>query len=182
MRRGCCAAALALLAGLIASEARADLPGPFWMPRPQRPMRHFPATPKPQVARIAIEGSDQVGETRLQIPRKLLGTLQGNSQTWGSWSLPNVPVWPVAITLGLVLGTCALRLARGRRRFAFVGVGLLLVSVALCDSVRVSANAPPPIGLLSRSMKVSGQVIVEIVEEGDSVKLILDKKHTWSKR
>jgi hypothetical protein len=180
MRRGSCAAALGLLAGFIAAEARADVAGPFRPPRPQEFRGdQLPAAPKPQVARVVIEASDRVPETRLQIPRKLLATLQADAQASGGWGLRAVPLWPVALTLGLVLAGCALRLARGRRPFAFVGVGLLLVALALSTQESVSAHQPlPPIP----NFKISGQIVVEIVPDGDAIKLLLDKKHTWPTR
>jgi hypothetical protein len=88
-------------------------------------------------------------------------------------------LWPVALTLGLVLAGCALRLARGRRPFALVGAGLLLAAVALNTQVSVSAHQPLP---RIPDFEMSGQVVVEIVPEGDAIKLLLDKKHTWPTR
>jgi hypothetical protein len=179
MRRTLFALALVLLPHLMAGAARADV-APFpWM-RPQRPWERF-APPSPPAVQLTVEVDARAKATRLLIPRKLLPTLRtaslGNErrerQAWGG-----IPVWATALTLSLAVGCCGLSLSRPRRICA-AAVPLLLAALLLMGREEAFAKQPlPPLP----NFALTGQVVVEVVEEGSAVRLILDKNHTWPTR
>jgi hypothetical protein len=160
----------------LAGEGRADAPRPPWVPRPVRPPIHLLQPPSTSVV---VEVSDHTAGTRLQIPRKLLATLQAAAPGVGRetrWALTGLRFWALALALGAGLGFCGIRILRTRGPAAAAGLGLLLGAVLLAWPEPAAAIQPPP---QPPNFGISGQVIVEVVESGDAIKLVLDKTRSW---
>jgi hypothetical protein len=177
MRSMLCVLVVVWLLGLTV-ESRADV-APPWIRRSPRPPMHLL---RPRTTPVVIEVSDHTAGTRLQIPRKLLATLQAAAPGAGRdtrWALAGVPFWALALTLGAGPGFCVIRVLRSRGPAAAVGLGLLLAAALLAWPEPASAIQPPP---QPPSFGLSGQVTVEVVESGDAIKLVLDRKQSWPMR
>ena len=143
---------------------------------------------------LTVEVDDRVKEMRLQIPANLRPPAAPAAPARGAsaWHLPTV-VAGVALTLSLATGGLWL-LRRGSARRA-AAVGLLLALFALGGAV-LFANAPiglggferppppfllpappgpPPTLLLPADVRLPPNLVLEVVEKGDGVKLIVNK-------
>jgi hypothetical protein len=134
---------------------------------------------------LTVEVDDRVKEMRLQIPANLLppAAPAAPARGAGAWHLPTV-VAGVALTLSLATGGLWL-LRRGTTRRAAAGallLGLFALGGALLADVPVRPRprppAPPgplPTLLLPADVKLSPNIVLEVVEKGDGVKLIVNK-------
>jgi hypothetical protein len=157
----------------------------------------LPARERPEVlprgarrATLTVEVDDRVKEARLQIPANLLPpaapAAPARGADAGPWHLPTV-VAGVALTLAFATGGLWL-LRRGTTRRVAAG-GLLLALFALGGTAlfadipgpgrgRPRPPAPPgplPTLLLPADVRLSPNIVVEVVEKGDGVKLIVNK-------
>jgi hypothetical protein len=119
-----------------------------------------------------VEVSEKVRETRLLIPRKLFSAWQAD-RPQASAAAP--PLWVAGVALGLSAAFGGLWLVRRGRTLA-AGMAVALVAVgatlSLSGPVRAKARAQlPPVP----NFTIADQVVVEVVEQGDSVRLILPK-------
>jgi hypothetical protein len=138
---------------------------------------------------LTVEVDDRVKEARLQIPANLLppAAPAAPARGAGAWHLPTV-VAGVALTLSLTTGGLWL-LRRGSTRRA-AAAGLLLALFALGGTAlladippgrgrpRPQPPAPPgPAGtlLLPADVRLPPNLVLEVVEKGDGVKLIVNK-------
>jgi hypothetical protein len=162
---------------------------------PQRPPR-LPAGERKEVlprgaARVSltVEVDDRVKEARLQIPANLLpaaGAAPARGADAGPWHLPTV-VAGVALTLALASGGLWL-LRRGTARR--VAAGALLLGLFAMGGAALFADIPPgrgrpkrppappgplPTLLLPADVRLAPEIVVEVVEKGDGVKLIVNK-------
>ncbi|HZY84544.1 MAG TPA: hypothetical protein VFE78_06920 [Gemmataceae bacterium] len=140
-------------------------------------------------ATLTVEVDDRVKEPRLQIPANLLPAAAPATapRKADAWHLPTV-VAGVALTLSLASGGLWL-LRRGTTRRAAAGALLLalfaLGGTALFADIpgpgqRARPRPPAPAGplptlLLPADVRLSPNIVVEVVEKGDGVKLIVNK-------
>jgi hypothetical protein len=162
---------------------------------PQRPRRPEGERKEvlPRGARrvsLTVEVDDRVKEARLQIPANLLppAAPPARGADAGPWHLPTV-VAGLALTLSLASGGLWL-LRRGTTRR--VAAGALLLGLFALGGAALFANAPilnvferpppkppapqaPPTLLLPADVRLSPNIVVEVVEKGDGIKLIVNK-------
>jgi hypothetical protein len=168
MKRSWCIVAAGLLVLAAGGPLRADLPGPRrYAPGPPIPL------PKPNAVPLVIETRPDVRQARLIVPRSLLHLARPVRAAAGlrPWTLPLT-----AVALSLAAG--GLFLLRGRVRLGAAAVLVLAGAVALSTGWNrtEAANAPPPVELLRPSLPANiplEQVSVEVVPEGDTVRLLL---------
>jgi hypothetical protein len=143
---------------------------------------------------LTVEVDDRVKEARLQIPANLLPpaapAAPARGADAGPWHLPTV-VAGLALTLSLASGGLWL-LRRGTTRR--VAAGALLLGLFALGGAALFANAPilgntfaqplPPFAappgplpnlLLPADVRLSPNIVLEVVEKGDGVKLIVNK-------
>jgi hypothetical protein len=137
---------------------------------------------------LTVEVDDRVKEMRLQVPANLLppAAPTAPARGAGAWHLPTV-VAGVALTLSLTTGGLWL-LRRGTTRRA--AAGALLLGLFALGGAALFANAPmfvrpvpqfaapagpPATLLLPADVRLSPNIVVEVVEKGDGVKLIVNK-------
>jgi hypothetical protein len=179
MRRIAFALALLALPHLTADAARADAaPFPFGIGRPQRPWGPG-APPSPPVVRLIVEVDAGAKATRLLIPRNLLPALKTAALSAGHGEAEvRFPLWAVIVSLSLAAVCCCLRLTWPRRICAAACPLLVLVVLFACREEALAKQPQPPLP----NFALTGEVGVEVVDEGNSVRLILDKAHTWPTR
>ncbi|HYT90406.1 MAG TPA: hypothetical protein VEL76_17000 [Gemmataceae bacterium] len=179
MRRVVFALAVVVLPDLLAGAARADVPRPPWVPRPNPYAQRLP---QPPVTRLVIETDGRAKETRLLIPRQLLPQLKTaalGGRNGDRQATAGLGFWAMALTLGVALACCGLRLVWPRRAFAAAGLTLVLAAVVLAGGEQAFARpCPAPIP----DFTATGQVVVTVVEEGNAVRLVLAKNPTWPTR
>ena len=157
---------------VLAGSLQANAPPPLY------PRKGIDA-PAPVKAPVYIETNPAGPQVRLVIPKKLLAHVTPWAANPGPadnlfarWN----KVLPLAagLSLGLILVPIGLGKAKGRR--LAVAIGMLLALTATCFLSQTS-RAHPPIGLPPPipPFKLSGQVTVEVVEEGDAIRLIFNK-------
>jgi hypothetical protein len=181
-------------------EAWADLAVPFpysLFPQKNAFSRIRPGPiPKYNIMGLDIEIAEGARVARLLVPRQRLNILEiqgtfakalpneGNSKTI---TPPRFAVIAAgaALTLGLTLG--GLWLVRYRGHFTGRGLLVLITVVSLTGvgSATLWANAPPPTRFVRDltpvdfqfipGNKFAGKVVVETLEEGDRLKLILNR-------
>jgi hypothetical protein len=179
MRQIVVALVVVLLSALVVSAVGANPVVPPGMPGTQR--QRWEPVSQPPVARMVIEADAHAKATRVQVPRNLLPALKTAAlgQKAADQAQSRFAFWVMALTLGVALTCCGLRLARPRRKYAAAGLALVLGAVLLVDQEQVVARQPlPPIP----DFTVTGQVVVEVVDKGDAVRLILAKNQTWPTR
>lgn len=156
----------------------------------RRPLREL-KEPLPRGARrvsLTVEVDERVKEARLQIPANLLpAAVPARGADAGPLHLPTVAAG-VALTLAFVTGGLWL-LRRGTTRRVAAG-GLLLALFALGGTALLADIAPgrgrgpkpPPPGgpagtlLLPGNVQLPPNLVLEVVEKGDGVKLIVNKE------
>jgi hypothetical protein len=163
---------------LIVSSIQANAPAPVFLRRDARmdPRNYSPAPANPPVH---IETSADGPQVRLVIPKKLLAQMPAGTAIQGPadnlfarWN----KVLPLAagLALGLILVPIVLGKVKGRRLAAAIGLLLALTATYFPSQ---TSRAHPPIGLPPPipPFKLTGQVTVEVVEEGDAIRLIFNK-------
>jgi hypothetical protein len=179
MRQIAFALALVALPHLTAGAARADAGFfPFGIGRPQRPWGPGAPPQSPPVVRLTVEVDPGAKATRLLIPRNLLPALKTAALSVGhgdAEARAGFPLWAVIVSLSLAVVCCCLRLTWPRRICA-AACPLLVMMLLLTGREAALAKQPlPPLP----NFALTGQVVVEVVEEGSAVRLILDKAHAW---
>ena len=151
------------------ASARADIRVP---PEKKEPVR---ITSKVTIKHGAIKGVDRNIVAKLIVPVGLVhpadapragAAPRGNER--GSWR-GNPGTWIAGIALSLAAVSLAF-VVRGKRTTRNVAVAVLCWAVLLGTYGAVQANAPPPIKL---ERPAAPQIVIELVEEGDSVTLLL---------
>jgi hypothetical protein len=145
-----------------------------------RVFRPSEAPPGPHQVKLVLEVDDSVKEPRLQIPRALLRLFPAAQprRGAGAWHLPTV-VAGVALTLAFASG--GLWLLRRSPRTAAAALLLALFALggaALWANAPVFQNAPaqaPDVLQLPTGIRLPGKIVLEVVDGGDSVKLIVNK-------
>ena len=178
--------ALALVV-LAASAASANIAPPNMPRKPDSVRTDLPAS------RMSIESQAGLREARLQVPRRLLDQFAaGNGQMAGASSVSVGTLAPLrtvmaGVFLSLAVALAGVLLGRSRRQLigrvaVFVLVCLIPTAVAM---VGAFANAAPPThlraqdpGTLLKAIApgggvISGSVRVEVVEDGNEIKLIV---------
>lgn len=150
---------------LVVTGLRADIPGPGPRYRPGPPV----PTHKENAVPLVVEARPDVQQARLIIPRPLLErTRPAQVGATRFWALP-VTVVAMSFALG---GLCLLR---GRVRLGAATL-LILVGVAAVSASRnrAVANPPPPLAGLRLPTGITvDDANVEVVAEGDAVRLLL---------
>lgn len=189
---------LALLALMLASTATlafADIPNP----------NNRGASKSDLKTHLQIQTDDKVKEAKLVIPRSLLQQMQaqldgGNPQTasaaarFFNMSGAQTVLSGIFLSLAFVMG--GLWLVRARRRAEriparAVALTLSLVLVGGITAGVAYANAGPPPVARSLTSKIlipelqwwgaGGEVTVEVVEEGDYIKLVMPRREITDK-
>jgi hypothetical protein len=172
-------AAIALFLLGTVSVVWADIPGPG--PRPRPPV------PAPVVADKSVplvyEMTDGNGPAKLIIPKKFAGQMKAAIDLHSSDAVAeNAPSRTPAILAGVFLtlsmAFSGLWVVRSRGLVNGRTVAMILAGVALLGlgGALLWANAPPPPNLKAAPPVVNGdRVIIEIVEQGEAVKMILPK-------
>ena len=178
MKTWLCAVAVVLLAS--PAVVRADIPGPGPRPRPPVPAPQ-PAADKsvPMVIEV-VDGKP--APAKLVIPKKFAGTMKAaidaNSDSAVAENAPSrLPTVLAGVFLMLSLAFTGLWVVRSRGIFGgklvagvLVGLGLLAAGTAAAWANRAPPRLPPePVA------DNSSRVIIEIVDQGETVKLILHK-------
>jgi hypothetical protein len=166
---------VALLALLSAAAAvRADV-APFSRFRSRDPRHFVGEAEKPgKDFPLVVSVDDRATEARLIVPKKHLDAVAAVLPNEGSrpirWPVVGIPV-AVALALGgLWLTGMRPRLSAGSLA---VLLGVIVLGVA---GVTAWANpAPPPMDYQAVVPPLTGKVTVEVVEEGESVHLILNR-------
>jgi hypothetical protein len=167
---------VALLALLGAAAAvRADLaPFPFrshGMPHnyvggAEKPGKDFP---------LVVSVDDRATEARLIVPKKHLGAVAAVLPNEGSrpirWSVVGIPV-----AVALALGGLWLTGLRPRLRAGSLAVLLGVIVLGVAGVTAWANPAPPPMDYQAVVPPLTGKVTVEVVEEGESVHLILNRE------
>jgi hypothetical protein len=173
---------LVLIMVLGAGQVRADgFPFPFGGARRRYPEIYLP---KPESTPLLIETGNQGEKTRIKVPRALVEKLLPAAQTGMRSDGPPAYWSSILLASGLGLGLAlflALACARLVQYRPAAGFGLALVLVGVCLlGFGAGAIAHPPIGLPPpppTNFQLSDQVTVEIVEEGSTIQLILNRNH-----
>jgi hypothetical protein len=177
-----------LLGLLLASAVRADIAPEFpynWFPHSRTRPRDFryeqPLPVVPNKVPITIALGQTTTQARLLIPRKLLkewqvASLDMQPQPLACGSL-NKPF--LALTGLLAVGCCGLWFISGRRRWGKPAAALAVLLTLLfgLGTVSVWARAQPPVRPPLPPMKYTDRVTIEVVEEGNEVRLILPAEH-----
>jgi hypothetical protein len=165
-----------LLAVVLGSPARGDLPGPHrYRPGPPIPVHRENAVP------VVITARKDVSEARLVIPRHFLKVVQSADEHADiEGAIPPAPFTSPAlpaVLAALVLAGAGLFLLRGRVRVVVAALMLLVLGVSFGGGRNRLEAAPPPTvkALLPAGIQLK-QVVVEITSEGDTVELILPRK------
>lgn len=186
MRLRLCCLAVAFVA--CASVAFADIPAP----RPSPASTPKKTAPLP-AARMSIEARPDATEARLQISqsvlRQLRAELDGDATTQAAASsnssLRSTQTIIAGVFLSLSLAFAGVFIARTRSRHArqIAAIALIVCAAASVFAIRTLANIRPPeprilnAGSLPRATTpeaaLSGAIRVEIVPDGNEVKLIL---------
>ncbi len=168
---------LALLPLLWSPAAvRADIPAP---------------RPKGVEAPLVVMIDDNARQPRLQVPRKLLGTLKASADSpedtqTGTAGLPHLHTVMAGVALALALAFGGLWLVRHRGHFGGRGLALFL-GMVLCGGIGTAvvwANKPISKGdydklLGDRSPKPAAgdKVSIEVTPNGDTVRLIVNRAY-----
>ena len=182
--------ALVLFILVAVSTILADIPGPRYSPNKQSVRYSYS-----QITRLTVEESENAGEVRLVIPRSLLNQFlaenTGDASLAASLSGTTAPpaqtlIAGLFMSLAVVAG--GFWLLRSRRKLAIRPIAPLIAVSALFAFAAVAAfgNAAPPnvfrfanpgnLGRLTASgLPLSGMVRVEIVPNGNEIKLIVPK-------
>ncbi len=154
-------------------------------PRPRPPVPAPPLPPEPKVPTypLVIEVSPNVAEAKLVIPRKMLGDLRGelpadqaNPITVAGRSRLHTVIAGAALALGLAFsGLWLVRRGRGSGKTFGIALGavcLLGVGAAVWADLAPPRPRPGPVQAPMRSPRMNN-VLIEVVEKGDAVKLIV---------
>ncbi len=178
--------ALALCAFAPTAFADIALPAPTRTPEKERRAAALPA------ARMSIESRNDATEARLQIPRNVLRQLRAEMDRDDAFdaAATNSPLRPAqtiiaGVFLSLSLAFAGVLIARTRSRAAkqAAAVALCIFAATGALAIKTLANAGPPeprtldAGSLKRATtpdeELKGLIRVEIMPEGNSVKLIV---------
>src|SRR6516225_4233200 len=156
---------------LVASSIRADVM-PFLRGRDHR----FDRPPAPKKVPVHIETSLSGPQVRLVIPRKFLSGVNAwaSSQAPGdnpvAWSSKVIPLG-AGLALCVVLLPVGLGRMKGRRLSVAIGLTLAVTgSVFLSQSLQAHTWMGPIL-----PFKLTGQVTVELTDEGDAIRLIFNR-------
>jgi hypothetical protein len=146
----------------------------------EAPPRPDPKPAAEKAAPLTIEIDDKAKEPKLVIPRKLLGAWGAPGKQERSelnLSPLHTAVVGIALTGALVFG--GLWLVRSRGRFGGRGLALLVGSLVLLGAGAAAVWAEPvPIPQPKPAPAISfDKTSIEIVEQGDAVKLIVNREH-----
>ncbi|HYE13639.1 MAG TPA: hypothetical protein VD968_04260, partial [Pyrinomonadaceae bacterium] len=162
-----------------------------------------PAESKPDYNRVRadlprrymlIESRPEAREARLRVPRSLLEELAPASSqaTGGAAIFGATPARTVVagVFLSLSLALAGMLLARSRRqavgRVAVVAIGSLACAAAFAVGALANVGPPPRpnaldpqtlVKAVSAGATISGDVRVEIVEDGDELKLVVPTRN-----
>lgn len=162
---------------VLVGSIQADGPLPWFLRGdPRARLLYEPRVPPPVPAHI--ETCADGPQARLIIPRKLLDNVR---PAWASIQAPgdNASAWskivlPLGAGLALGLVLIAFAMIKSRRLVTAAGLALILIATfALSQKSRAHPIMPPPHPAIL--FKMTGQVMVEVVEEGDAVRLIFNK-------
>jgi len=178
MKTWLCAVAVVLLAS--ATVVRADIPGPGPRPKPPVPAPQPVADKSVPLVIEVVDGKP--APAKLVIPKKLAGTMKAaidaNSDSAVAENAPSrLPTVLAGVFLMLSLAFTGLWVVRSRGIFGgklaagvLVGLGLLVAGTAIAWANK----APPPLPP-EKAANNHDRVIIEIVDQGETVKLILHK-------
>ena len=156
---------------LVASSMRADVL-PFLRGKDPR----FVHPPAPKKVPVQIETSLSGPQARLVIPRKFLSGFNvwvssqkpgDNPVAWGSKVIP----LGAGLALCLVLLPVGLERIRGHWLAVAIGLILTLTGTVFLSQSSQAHTYPPPI----RPFTLTGQVTVELADEGDAIRLIFNR-------
>lgn len=172
-------AAMTIVLGALATPALANKAPPQFDP---------PASPKPPAPRLVIERVDNIKEATLVIPRKYLPA-QKNADAAEKADAGLSPTRTVVagIALALAIGFGGMQLIRRRGGMKTLAAVLLLGGGALALAVtQAQADIPPfprpkpppePQPAPVVPLPIGVPVVVQIVEEGNVIKLIASPEH-----
>jgi hypothetical protein len=168
---------------------RADLPGPWWQPRPDPSAERMKAEAErlKRQAPLLITVEENAETARLLIPRKLVKawghaslSRPRNTAVASVWSWSRVTVAAgLGLTVALTLG--GLWLVGRWPRGAGGGSALLLLAVLALGlaGALVRANAPVPFPSFTQPvpapLRLKGKVEIEVVPEGDAIQLFVPR-------
>lgn len=165
---------------LIACSIRADVP-PFFHPR--RPFdSQFVSPSPPKKVPVQIETSPTGPQARLVIPRRFLA----NSTKWATSQRPVRSLivlgkhglsWGTGLALGFVLLPVGLGRVKGRRLAVAFGLALTITGTLFLSQSSQAHMCPPPI----LPFKLTGQVTVDVVDEGDAIRLIFNRNEAFKR-
>lgn len=174
-------AAIVLALFGVVSVVQADIPGPG--PRPKPPVPAPPVVADKSVP-LVYEMADGNGPAKLIIPKKFAGQMKAaidlhSTDAVAENSPSRMPGILAGLFLTLSLAFSGLWLVRSRGLVSGRTVAMILVGVAMLamGSALVWANGAAP-GVFARPavQPANGdRIIIEIVEQGDAVKMILPK-------
>ena len=127
---------------------------------------------------IRLEAGDKDEGAKLFIPKRLLGKAKGMD---AGARKPQTTVWPsplvAAVGLTLALAVSGLGFFRLRNRPGGKGLGavLALAAVLIAGRCPLQADAPPPPRPPAWASLEGGKVTVEVVDDGDTVRLVVPK-------
>jgi hypothetical protein len=173
------AAILLALLGL-ASLAQADIPSPRPKPAPPAPVidKNDKSVP------LTFETVEGNGPTRVIIPKKFAGPMKAagldthSTDAIAEQPRSRMPAILAGLFLTLSLTFTGLWLVRSRGLVGPRTVAIILAGVAMLGlgTALVCANAPAPRPALPAPIADNGdRVIIEVVEQGDAVKVIIAK-------
>jgi hypothetical protein len=168
----------AVLLLILAGNVRADVPGP----RPK------PVPPNPNAVNFVIQFDDKVSEAKLVIPKQFLAPKAkadlGTDDGTGIAGASKIQTIMAGLCLALALGFGGLWMVRHRGQVSGRALGLLLGAVGfLALSTTGWADFAPPVkkGTVPAPVpfpvpaNLNGKVLIEVVEKGDTVRLIINR-------
>jgi hypothetical protein len=158
---------------------------------PPKPTGSAPLANGPKEAPLVIEVNEHTKVPWLQIPRKLLGTPPASERKGAALGGDRLPITMagLALTAAVIAGGLWLVRRGQMRRAAGLGLGL---GLALCvgGATALWADLPPrprgrpaerippvvpPALVLPAAIQFDKQIVIEIVDKGDAIKLTVHK-------
>jgi hypothetical protein len=146
---------------------------------PKRPLP--PPQPDASVP-FVIETTNNVGPAKLIIPKKFVGAMKASldhqeKDTAVASNGSRVATILAGIFLTLSVAFTGLWVIRQRSVFGNRAVAIMIASLLVMGigAAIVLANAPPPPLPAAKAADNSDKVVIEVVEQGDAVKLIVSK-------
>ena len=178
MKHSILRAMMALVVLAFTIPALADIPSP-----PKRDTSN--SSSSGEKPRLVIRADSGVSEARLQIPRRMLKQLTGSGETESSSSRLYVIIASVLGSLLIAVGGILMFRynRRTNRAKATIAAAIIFIAAsaifATADVARPPVRRPSDAGTLTQALAIneylSGNVAVEVVEQGDQITLIVPK-------